>query len=57
MCGPVRIARATHGEHYTGEARSTQGKTYKKPDFARLPAMLLLEYECAILFAPTLQGV
>ena len=57
MCGPVRNARATHGEHYTGEARSTQEKTYKKLDFARLPAMLLLEYECVILFIPILRGV
>jgi hypothetical protein len=56
MCGPVRNARATHGEHYTGEARPTQEKTYKKLDFARLPAMLLLENECAILFVPFFQG-
>jgi hypothetical protein len=52
MCGPVRNARATYGEHYTGEAGSTQEKTYKNPHFARLPAIALLETGCDILFIP-----
>jgi hypothetical protein len=45
-----------HGEHYTGEAGPTQEKTYKNPHFARLPAMPLLGFECAILFVPILRG-
>ncbi len=42
VAASVRSLRATHGEHYTGEARATQEKTLKNRDLMRLSALPVL---------------